>query len=283
MFNPIIVTLDGSSYAEEILPYAQRISSSSGATLTLLRVVDSAEDVDPAREYLAGVAKRVGTNVNLSVLQGDVAGRIVSEIKDQPDALAAMTTHGRTGLLGILLGGVALNVVKNAGKPVLVYRPVGSQPKEVALGNIIVSLDGSAFSESILPYAIQLAKDLKVKITLLQVLQPMGREKARVSPSTSADELAQLVDTGAGDPDVLESSYLHGHAHGIRTQHNVEVEWEVLHGDPGDSICSYVAGRRDVILAISAHARPAVERAIFGSVTAACVRSAGVPIMVYWQ
>lgn len=283
MFNPIIVSLDGSAYAEEILPYAQRIAASSGAALTLMRVVDRAEDVDPAREYLTGVSKRIRTNVNLSVLQGDVAGRIVAEIKAQPDSLAAMTTHGRTGLRGVLVGGVALNVVKGAGRPVLVYRPVGHLPDGAEISNIVVSLDGSAFSESILPAAIQLAKDLKVKMTLLQVLQPMGREATRVSPSRSGDELAQLVDTGAGNPDVLESSYLHGHAHDIRTQHNVDVEWEVLHGDPGDSICSYVAGRRDVILAISAHARPAVERAIFGSVTAACVRSAGVPILVYWQ
>ncbi|HZP26362.1 MAG TPA: universal stress protein [Dehalococcoidia bacterium] len=282
MFNPIIVGLDGSAYAEEVLPYARCIAAGSGASLTLMRIVERADEVDEAQEYLKALATRVGQNVKLSVAQGNVAEHMAAEIKANPDSLAALSTHGRTGVTGVLLGSVALTVVRGAGKPVLVYRPRGHLPNGVEINNVVVALDGSSFSETILPSAVHLASDLKAKITLVQALQPAGREARRVQ-STSADELASLVDSGAGNPDILESSYLHGHAHDIRTLHNLDVEWEVLHGDPAEAIPSYVSGKRDVILAITAHARPAVERVIFGSVTSACVRNAGVPILVYWQ
>ena len=280
MYKPVIASLDGSAFAEEALPYVKRIAQATGAEIQLNRVVSSKDEVTGASNYLSGIGRRLGEHVSINVHQGDVAQAITDQIKAQPNGLAVMTTHGRTGLSEAVLGSVALAVVKAAGKPVLVYRPRGGPAADVQIGSVAVALDGTAFPEAILPEAIQLALDLKVKLTLLQAV-PIAKKAIRRTPT--GDELAQLGDADLGSGDVLESSYLSGMAHEIASQHKLEVDWEVLHGNPAGAICEYVHDTKDVILAITAHARPALKRVIFGSVTASCIRNAGVPILVYWQ
>ncbi|HZP26052.1 MAG TPA: universal stress protein [Dehalococcoidia bacterium] len=281
MYRPIIVNLDGSEHAEEVLPYVKKMAEATGAEIELNRVVANAGEIAAASNYLSSVASRLGEHVTINVEQGAIAGAITEEIKSQPNSLAILTTHGRTGVREMLLGSVAFSVVKTVGKPVLIYRPRGHAPGNVDISSVVVALDGTSFPEAILPSAIQLALDLKAKLTLVQAIEPFRRRAARRSPS--GDELAGLVDPGIPVSDALESAYLMGLAHEVESKHKLEVDWEVLHGDPGAAICHFLDGRKDAILAVTAHARPAVERIVFGSVTAACIRGADGPILVYWQ
>lgn len=262
MYKPIIVSLDGSAYSEEVLPYAKQIAQATGAEVQLNRVVDSAKEIASASNYLRKIAGTLGEHVDINVHQGDVAAAINKQIKAEPNSLAVLATHGRTGLREVVLGSTALAIVRGAGKPVLVYRPRGSKKATGEVSSIAVALDGTSFPEAILPNAIQLALDLNAKLTLLQVISPV----ASVPGS-----------------DVLESSYLMSTAHDIASKHRLDVDWEVLHGNPSEAICDFVHGKKDLILAVTSHARPALERVIFGSVAAGCVRNAGVPILVYWQ
>ncbi|HXG35721.1 MAG TPA: universal stress protein, partial [Dehalococcoidia bacterium] len=248
------------------------------------QVVEEESEVDGAESYLKTLAKDVGADVKVTQAKEGIARSIIAGAGEFPNALASLTTHGRSGLLDVALGSVALDVVRGVNRPVLIYRPRGDKrdrETQVQINNVVVALDGSSFSEAMLPFAAELAQGLKTKLTLLQTVQPAGKESRRPR-SPSADELASLVDTGIARADVMESSYLHGHAHDTRSKFGLEVEWEVLHGDADEAIPDYVKGKRDVILAMASHARPRLERTIFGSVTAACLRRAGVPVLVYW-
>jgi nucleotide-binding universal stress UspA family protein len=82
--------------------------------------------------------------------------------------------------------------------------------------------------------------------------------------------------------DVHESSYLHRKASEIKAAHGIAAQWEVLHGDPAEAICAYLSGMPDTLLAMTTHARTALERTVLGSVAGACVRHAGVPLLLYW-
>jgi nucleotide-binding universal stress UspA family protein len=81
---------------------------------------------------------------------------------------------------------------------------------------------------------------------------------------------------------LLESSYLHRKAAAIKEAHGIDADWEVLHGDPADAICRYLKGMPNTLLAMTTHARSAVERAVLGSVAGYCLRHAGVPLLLYW-
>jgi nucleotide-binding universal stress UspA family protein len=129
-----------------------------------------------------------------------------------------------------------------------------------------MALDGSEFAERMIPFAAEMAQALAGRLSLVQAL----------SPQPSIPALA-----GNGKSDLLESSYLHRIAAKIKREHGIDCEWEVLHGDPADSLCRYVKGMPETMLAMTSHARGGLQRALLGGVAAACLRRAGVPILMY--
>ncbi|UUO05791.1 universal stress protein [Blastopirellula sp. J2-11] len=69
------------------------------------------------------IIKEIGNEVTITVLFGD-AGHKIAEHADKIDAkLIIMPSHGRSGLLRVLLGSVTDRVVRLAHCPVLVLRP----------------------------------------------------------------------------------------------------------------------------------------------------------------
>lgn len=269
MYDRILIPLDGSPFAEEIVPYALGIARPIGAKLTVLRVAEHDADRSTADKYLSDLARRLDADKKVVQAQADAASAILEEMWEDARSLVAMTTHGHTGLLEAILGSVAVSVVRDAGRPVLIYRPGGTvgtdhMVRAVKIAAVVAPLDGSLFSERMLPHAAAMAKSLKAKMTLVQVLSP---------------EIGKLPEAASGD--VLESSYLKGRASEIRTMHAVEADWEVLHGHPADAICEYLNGQHDVMLAMSSHTRAGLRETVFGSVTHECVRRAGVPVLVY--
>lgn len=271
MMDQIVVCLDGSSFAEEIIPYARGIAAATGARLIFLRVIARRDELVAAEDYMRGFGQVVGAEWKVLLDDGDAGRAIVAELSRYPGALAAITTHGRTGLLQALVGSVALSVIRSAHRPVLLYRPRGKaiRPKEgaVRIDTVVATLDGSEFSEVILPPAVEMARSLKARLELVQVL-PLETQGTYLSEARSGD--------------LLESSYVHGQAERTRRAYGLEADWEVLHGEPAEAICSYVEGRDGVMLAMTSHARGGLERAVFGSVSGECVRRAGVPVLLYY-
>jgi nucleotide-binding universal stress UspA family protein len=151
VFRRILVPLDGSELAERALPYATDLARQLGATLTLLRVVNSleltaaqsfssylpAEVYDAAfedarraaREYLEVVASRLsaeGLQVDWVVRTGDPAGEVIEHGREGHADLVVMSTHGRSGLGRWVYGSVADRVLRGGTIPVLLVRAFGS-------------------------------------------------------------------------------------------------------------------------------------------------------------
>jgi nucleotide-binding universal stress UspA family protein len=269
MYDRILIPLDGSTFAEEIIPYAVGLARSAEARITLLQAVQHDSALASAEEYVSGLAKRLGAEGEVVRAQVDPASTVVTELERQSGTLLAMTTHGRGGLLETILGSVARTVVQDAQQPVLLYRPRGGVgttdvDSKAEIATVVTPLDGSDFSERILPHAVEMARAIKATLTLVQVV-------------SAGFATAPLAPPG----DVLESTYVHRWAGRIKAEYGIEPEWDALHGHPADAICRYVSGRSDVMLAMTSHARPRLKETAFGSVTHECVRRAGVPILVW--
>ncbi|MFQ5914091.1 MAG: universal stress protein [Nitrospinota bacterium] len=136
MYKKILVTLDGSEIAEQILPHVEAMDS-NGTEIHLLRValahgfpgVDPTEAqvevVKEAEEYLKRVEdglRKKGRKVETHVRYGHPAEEILDHTEHWKFDLIAMTTHGRSGVGRWLLGSVAEKVVRNSPVPVLVVR-----------------------------------------------------------------------------------------------------------------------------------------------------------------
>lgn len=142
-FKRIVVPLDGSSLAEQILPRVLTIAKLEEAEITLLHVLmpqsySQREIVDPdlpwwekdialAQTYLfriAGTLRRNGVPVTTDiVINENVAGAIGDFASREKADLIAIATHGRGGLARILRGSVADAVMHSARMSMLVFKP----------------------------------------------------------------------------------------------------------------------------------------------------------------
>jgi nucleotide-binding universal stress UspA family protein len=135
----MLVTLDGSSFSEEVLTPAVEFARATGARLSLLEVVTRRgitrllrpgdRSAEAAEQFLRDVRSRIPEelgSVDVRVVeQGNAAAGIVGETRREEVDLVAMATHGRGGLRRLVLGSVAESVIRGTSVPVLLYRPAG--------------------------------------------------------------------------------------------------------------------------------------------------------------
>jgi Universal stress protein UspA and related nucleotide-binding proteins len=136
MYSKVLVPLDGSKTAENVLPLARCFARSLQIPVELLAVVDLAEigrhlAADQASmirtlvddttrrfgDYLERVAKNFPVGqVQCLVRHGNAAEAIIEAAAADKQTLIAMATHGRSGLDRWLLGSVAGKSFTDRGK-----------------------------------------------------------------------------------------------------------------------------------------------------------------------
>jgi len=151
MFEKILVCLDGSELAEQILPYASEQAVRMKSTLVLFYAVHDPTTISlnfpgnpgtpmetesmrrhllehsaQAEKYLAALAAKLqdkGINTEYVVMPGRAGEAIVDYAAANNVDLIALSTHGRGGISRAFLGSVADFVLKNSGLPILLIRP----------------------------------------------------------------------------------------------------------------------------------------------------------------
>jgi len=143
----LIVPLDGSPLATQVLPHVEALAPALGLNVILVRVTTSVEEyylyidmsvgvgVDSerfeqyAREaeaYLQIVKGQLNGNgvnaVEEEVISGNAANSVLDLVHKPFDSMVAMTTHGRSGVERWVLGSVADRLVRHSGQLVLVVR-----------------------------------------------------------------------------------------------------------------------------------------------------------------
>ncbi len=170
MYKRVLIPVDGSKYSERVLPWASSLARSTGAELALLRLVSDPADLAGARAEVEPVAAAHGAQVVCEATAGDIADAILWEASRLPDTLIAISSHGRSGALEALLGSVAMRILRNGTEPVMIYRPHdGATPPDGRIENLVIPLDGSPASETIVPYAARLSTALSARLTIVSV------------------------------------------------------------------------------------------------------------------
>jgi nucleotide-binding universal stress UspA family protein len=259
MYQHVLVPLDGSALSESVLPLARSVASAAGATLQLLRAVDYVDSLADAEAEVTRLAAAYDATARV-VQSANPIDVTLESLKAEPSALLVAATHGRSGLTEEIVGSFALAVVRLSGRPALLCRPPGDPhtPATTAIRTVVVPLDGSAFSEQIVPYAVELARAVAAPIHVVQVLPAIG---------------------GPLPADVAESAYVQGRARDIERQ-GVATTFETLHGDPAEAISRYAREQPGAAIAMTSRARTGLARTILGSTAGGCLRRAGVPILL---
>jgi nucleotide-binding universal stress UspA family protein len=140
----ILVPLDGSPLAEEILDPIGRLARQIGAELILVRVVEGrssgaihasspstarsllASELLEARGYLARIldrARSYGSRVTVRAIAGSPSTTIAAVAHEEDADLIGMVTRGRGGLGRLVMGSVADATLQETSVPVLLVRP----------------------------------------------------------------------------------------------------------------------------------------------------------------
>ena len=176
MYKRILVPLDGSERAEQVLPVAAHLARASEGSLLLLRVVNAShgfgsyatgmggaaflhealeKELMQATVYLAEIAhalKGEHIEVRMAVYAGQAVPYILEVAREQEIDLIVMCSHGYTGFKRWALGSVAEHVLRQSSLPVLLVREQNLSLKEKLAHALraTVALDGSLFAEAAL-------------------------------------------------------------------------------------------------------------------------------------
>jgi nucleotide-binding universal stress UspA family protein len=306
----ILVPLDGSTLAEQVLPYVRLLAEISRAQIRLIRVIEAVDrdqamnDMllslygagesptraharleelwrqmrESAEGYLAShvaLLRGVGLEASADIYVGSPAEMIVDIAAQAPATLIAMATHGYSGLKRWAMGSTADKVVHAATTPVFVVRgrsqPLAEAPR---LRRVLVPQDGSAFARQALPLASELAVTTGAEVVLLEAIERTNLlEPSRLGrPRSELEEMfRELQPRVRAELEMLVTGL---HTEGVTARAIVQI------GDAADVIVE-LAEREQVDLVIMAtHGYSGIKRWALGSVADKVLHASTAPLIL---
>jgi nucleotide-binding universal stress UspA family protein len=297
MYSKLLVPLDGSKAAEQVLPYARLLTSAFKKPVELLAVNEIAEILAYAspsmtaaafdmvqkgqREievYLQTLAGTLGADqVECSVDQGRVAEVILDRATADPAMMIAMASHGRSGLNRWMLGSVAEKVLRGTANPLLLVR--ASEHSEAtgvaSLKSIIVPLDGSGLAETVLPIVAATANRLNLSVELFRAFDLPYILYDYRHGYYGADVTQYRADLHADMRKYLEDKVEEVRALGI-----ANVSYVASEGLGADEIIRFGHTTPESLIAMCSHGRSGITRWTLGSVAETVARHSDKPMLI---
>lgn len=296
MYTRMLIPLDGSKTAENVLPYGRILARTFQIPVELMEVLDIAgmashvaaekarrldtvvtEGERSSEQYLKKIASSFsGVNVGCTVERGRPEDVIVEKAAADKTTLIAMATHGRSGMSRWLLGSIAEKVLRAATNPLLLVRASEEAltEGEAVLRSIIVPLDGSELAESVLPTAVKFARLFNVGMVLFRTYElPASAYYGKENYLPNYEELKNRVKEQAQD-------YLDKRIEAIKAEGVQRVSSVLIEGSGPNEIIDYARKTPNALITMCTHGRSGVKRWVLGSVTEKVVRHSGDPVLV---
>lgn len=139
----VLCATDFSNASELALTHARIFARSIAAKMLLVHVISTSDssaeqdaehndqsdsDLAESENRLTMIQKSIGdVPCEFRIVHGDPAHEILAIAEKEDVELIVMGTHGRTGLMRLLMGSVAEHVVREANCPVLTVRLPGGE------------------------------------------------------------------------------------------------------------------------------------------------------------
>jgi nucleotide-binding universal stress UspA family protein len=185
----ILACVDGSPISEICVLHARSISKSLGSAITLLHVMESPHDRsglhttdvldwEIARQEASahlealerGGAQEPGQEVSCRLEQGHPAERIAAVARELRADLTVLGSHGERGAAAWNLGSTVQQVLAVTRSSVLIARSAWATGED-SPKRILVPLDGSRRTESVLPTVVRIARAHDAELLLALVVQ----------------------------------------------------------------------------------------------------------------
>jgi nucleotide-binding universal stress UspA family protein len=209
--------LDRSKFSEASVPYAVAFAKTFGSRLTLVHVMQSHDEHagqqmhdaiswEISRQEAGGYLERfqkeasrsLGQPVDLRLEQGHPAERIVALARELGADLTVLGSHGEAGVTPWNLGSTVQQVLAVTRSSVLIVPSSSAVPAEMRLKRILVALDGSLRTESVLPAVARMASAQDAETLLVHVVhEPLPTPLYEVDDVDLARRLAAHLESSA--------------------------------------------------------------------------------------
>jgi nucleotide-binding universal stress UspA family protein len=309
MYHRVVIPLDGSELAEDVLPHVAELIRGRDSQVFLLSVTPVMKgaippfvDLRPKRDdqqrvaqelegYLrtvAGPLAPVAADIQVNVRFGRPADEILTFVGEVDADLIAMSTHGRSGLGHWVFGTVTDRVLRGTECPVLLVQAEHTQP-HASYQRVVVPLDGSELAEQVLPYVqalvcapqtapLQGAFSGNPHVFLISVLAT-GLGERTVALLTSYPPGLQLTTTALDRAEVQLRGYLRSVATALRSQ-GIAAQIAVRRGVPADEILSYAVEVEADAIAMTTHGLSGMSRWVYGDVAGKVLQGAHSPVLL---
>jgi nucleotide-binding universal stress UspA family protein len=284
MYRSLLVPLDGSSFGEHALPLALAIARRAGARLEAVHVhqpvwyaegkVPLHDAFDASRRtdegaYLRQLVKRLQAVADVPVTSALLTGPVEDLLgRYGGDGLMVLATHGRGPLSRFWRASVANELVRRAGRPLLLIRSQEGDidlTREPTVGHVLVPLDGSPLAEQVLEPAAALARLMGVEVTLLHATPLAASGVPGESPERLTAEAEEYLEAVA-----------------VRLcDRGLSVRTLVVTGrHPAGAILEVAASLPGGLIAMTTRGRGGLSQLLLGSITDTVVRGAAGPVML---
>ncbi|KTB48756.1 universal stress protein [Dehalogenimonas alkenigignens] len=137
---------------------------------------------------------------------------------------------------------------------------------------LLVPLDGSELSETILPQVAAVAKPASASVVLLRVRESLDRGVRQ----TLGDDIAEKLDTVNREE---IQSYLDRIA-GDLIRDGIAADIAIAEGNPAEAIINYASTHAVDLIVMATHGRGGLTRWAFGSVADKVLRQSPVPVLL---
>ncbi len=209
----ILVPLNGSMLAEQSLPIARRLAGVFGAGIILANVKEDKKSDEKVsaqfdyEEYLQRTAELIKSDsisADYVMSQGGPARTINRLALENAADLIVISTKGGFEIGKLFSASVSQRLIQKTNLPILLLRPTDKwESRHSEFKKIIVSLDGSAEAECVLPLVKLLADEFDNEVLLISVPEGAESENYAETMQQYLDGIAARLDSEKTQTKVL--------------------------------------------------------------------------------
>ena len=285
--NSILLADDGSEHSQAAiqllcsLPLPPDTVINAVSVFTPLQTSDH-ERLQKSLEHAQACLYKQGLKVNTELVLGYPAEKLINFAEESNPDLIVLGAKGLRSTLGILLGGVAQQVVEYANWPVLVvrapYRPIR---------RVLLAVDGSLNSQHAVEYLASFPLPDESNLQVMHVLPPPPHPESMIATWPPAPELIQPpyslspeeIDNILAEEDKKGKVLLEQVIQTLRSYQRSASA--VLHrGDAATEIMQYVREQQIDLIVIGSRGLSPVRGWLLGSVSRKLIHYSGCSVLV---
>lgn len=286
--SEILLAVDGSEHILAAVNLMEDLPLSDKCSVTALAVIPTQQAthysaMEVVLEEIQRTFEKQGITVTMELKAGNPAESINARADEISPDLIVLGAKGLRASLGILLGGVAQQVVEYARWPVMVVRAPYS-----GLDRVLLVIDGSVHSQRADDYLRHFSLPSGVDVRVMHVLPPepitdlvtrswpIGAEMVMPVPSHEMEVAAKQQ---------AESEQREGKALLTQSKKNfraagIDVETVLVRGDAATEILNYVKEKEINLVVVGSRGLSQVRGWLLGSVSRKLVHYAECSVMI---